>query len=309
MRIKSFLIIYTLLLSFSLRADCVDCIEEKQQGFFASLWSSVSSLWSDTEEVTEVLNEPPPIKVTPLRPSPHPPKARYPQCLEALPDSLAQAECGANMGHNCLIQEDQLFLDQALLAKVEGYDPDGVKECLFYKGTRVIKRPSNEHLVAIARNSDLINEVANQLGIPAVALACSIGADATLTRKVWGTSSERQGLLVHPMIQNAPAIHAIKYLSKKKVKMPSLTEDDWDTERGVIIKTGIILKEAALSYAEHGYDISQSNEVLATLYNIGSFKADGTSKAKGRTVDYRPSPNFFGLYCLRYRQTYSDLLK
>lgn len=311
MRIKTIFLLLCFCSSVYANSDCYNCDKEKEQGFFGSVWSGISSLWRDSEEVTEEVIETvrpippvPPITTTPL-----PPKARYPQCIEPMPQELSHVICGSQIkGADCLIQEDQQHLTTNLIQKVESYDPDGIKECLFYENTRIIKRPSNAHLTAVARNSEIINQVAKELQISPVALACSIGADATLTRRVWGYG-EKQEKLEHKMVNNGPSLHAIKFLRSRKIKMPSLTADDWNTEWGVIVKTGVILREAQESYKENGYDISQSVDVLSTLYNIGTFNDDGHSKAENRGPDYKPGSNFFGLYCLRYKQTYEDILK
>lgn len=268
---------------------------------------------------------------------------KYPQCTEVLPEKIAFEEkcnesqsinCSKNpynnyadcleQGKKCLKDNDKLNLDTALLQKVMGYDIEGVKDCLFYSGTDIFKRPTQKHLDAIERNKSKINKVAKIIGVPAESIACVIGADATVTRMLWPDQSS----LEHYLIHSDTAEHAIGYLKSHNVSIPSSmmkTMSGKMSEDQIIALTAVILKEGDLAYAKYGHDISKRSDVLATLYNIGAFKKTYTagpknqngeetyyvkhiSRAKGRGASYKPSPNFFGLYCKRFEKVYKEIL-
>lgn len=248
-------------------------------------------------------------------------KYRYPQCIEGISrkevartqcpefskvnckDPKADPQVCAKQGYSCLKTEDQNSLPPNALEELIAIDPDGTRECLFYEGTDLIKMPHPNHWEAIARKKVMINELASSLGIPASSIACSLGADATLTRLLW----KDQASLKNLMLKDKPAKKAISYLKTHKIHVPVMK--DWKSEDAVIIKTAAILKEAELSYRENGLDISKRPEILATLYNIGASLEDGTYRAVGKSATYQPKPNFFGVFCQRYQAKYEALLK
>ena len=133
---------------------------------------------------------------------------RYPQCIEELPSRLLDTTCRTYTDPIlCLEGFDKYNFKSTpgILDKVASYDPDGVNECLFYKGTKIIKRPHPDHWAAIERKKDKIIEIANKLNIPPESIACSIGADATLTKSIWDRYSNQKSLKNQMPLQVSPS--------------------------------------------------------------------------------------------------------
>ncbi len=256
---------------------------------------------------------------------------KYGQCIESLTeDVLFNETCDRGVfdcksyphlnyktclkqGLKCLSSNDEKFLDKNLLAKVKGYDQEGVEDCLFYDGTDIIKRPHPDHLAAIKKHKDKINKLGKELGISPAAIACTIGADATVTRNLWPD----QKSLSHYMIQAQASRKAQAYLTENNTSFTPTDPND-RSEDAIINLTGIILKEGEIAYGKYGHKLANKPEILATLYNIGARKTvygPGSnepilvSRAKGRGPNYSPSPNFFGLFCKRYEKLYENILK
>jgi hypothetical protein len=247
----------------------------------------------------------------------------YPQCIENIDGYLREIDIKDKKDLAEIIKEteesDQAFFKEigfyAYMPHSERYITRG---CLYYDNSNVIKRPNTESIKAISRNRNVIKRIAKKIDVNATAIACSIGADATLTKNAWLSYKDaRLNSLENPLI---------KFSSEEMDDLISDIEEDLNlgrdvvtklksnfySEESTIIKTAVILKQAELIYSESNIDISERPEILATLYNIGihnSAVQKAIDDKKDLPTTYSPKPNFFGVYCQKFQNEYENALK
>jgi hypothetical protein len=203
----------------------------------------------------------------------------------------------------------------------------------------VMKRPHASTLDLISKKSEYIKKMAEKYGVDPVYIACALAGDSMIFGSAGGTNViedlgdpkwsgqyYQNGVMDQTWQDVRTRVPSAKDQTPD-IGVPDVTQEASEKKLNrFIYQIAVIGKDAKDTYLRgyqgnllsqdaarldfkntDGTPIVTEPEILATLYNLGMKKSDGTLRAPNAALP--PSLNYFGLFCLRNRSAFEYHLK